>query len=220
LGLALACHLGREGLAVVVTGRTEQAAAMAADRLRADGVRDVLAHPLDVTDPASVYRIVAETERFFGRLDVLVNNAGVAIDRRHRASAPDMEQVRATIETNLLGAWRCCAEVIPVMRANGYGRILNITSGMSSLSTMEGTSPAYRVSKTGLNALTRTLAADTADEGILVNAGSPRRVDTRMSYTGGAASPEAAAASLLWLALLPDDGPTGGLFVGREALPW
>lgn len=220
LGLATARALGREGMSVVVTGRTEQAAVAAADQLRTQGLDSVLALHLDVTDPVSVFRAFTETQRAFGRLDVLVNNAAVAIDRHRSASRHDLEQITTTVNINLMGAWRCSIEAAALMRAGGGGRILNISSGMASLATMSASSPAYRVSKAALNALTRVLADDLREDNILVNAVSPGVVDTRMNYGAAAVSPDEAAAGMLWLATLPADGPTGGFFQGRERLPW
>lgn len=220
LGLAIARGLGRKGLGVVVTGRTEQAAEASAEQLRADGVAEVMAHSLEVTDPASVFRIFAEIDRRYGRLDVLVNNAGVAVDRDRRPSVPDFEQIEVTLDTNLKGAWRCSAQAVALMRRGGYGRIVNISTSMASLAVMKANSPAYRVSKAALNALTRVFADDTANDGILVNSVSPGVVDTRMSYGGELQSPDEAAENLMWLATLPDNGPNGAFFMGSEKLPW
>lgn len=181
---------------------------------------DVSAHQLDVTDPASVARAVADIANHHGRLDVLVNNAGVAIDRGQQASAPDFEKVHATLDANLLGAWRVSAAAIPEMHRNGYGRIVHISSHLGSLTTMAATNVSYRVSKAGLNALTRILAAELSGTGILVNAASPGRMNTRMAYGETDRSTEDGADTPVWLATLPDDGPTGGLFSEREPLPW
>lgn len=179
-----------------------------------------MGHQLDVTDPASVYRAFAETERAFGRLDVLVNSAGLAIDRRYRPSEHDMERVKATFETNVFGAWRCTIEALRLMRAGCYGRVVNISSGMASLQSMKSSSPAYRVSKVALNALTLCFADEVRTENILVNAASPGVVDTRMNYGGQAQTPDEAADGLLWLATAVDDGPRGGFFLGTRQLPW
>ncbi|MEU6440431.1 SDR family NAD(P)-dependent oxidoreductase [Streptomyces sp. NPDC047046] len=221
LGHALAAGLSRHGLSVVVTARDERDACEAAARLRVQQPgSQVEAHQLDVTDPASVFRAFAETRRSFGRLDVLLSSAGIAIDRGRSASALDMEKVRATLDTNLMGAWRCAAEAIPLMRENDYGRIVHVSSGMGSLANMTSGSPAYRVSKAALNALTRVLADEVAQDNILVNSASPGVTATRMNYGGEAVSPEEAAKGMMWLATAPDDGPRGGFFQGRSVVPW
>jgi NAD(P)-dependent dehydrogenase (short-subunit alcohol dehydrogenase family) len=219
LGLAIVRGLAQQGLHVVLTARSEQAAEAAAAPLIAEGL-PVSAHQLDVTDVASVSRAVNDVTFEHGRLDVLVNNAAVAIDRGLDASSLDQERVKATFETNVFGAWRCISSVVPAMKEQGYGRILNLTTHMAGLSTMKSSSPSYRVSKTALNALTKVLADELHEHNILVNAASPGRADTRLAYGKAEQTPEQAAGTMLWLAMLPGDGPTGGLFFGREALEW
>ncbi len=215
LGLAITSALAQQRLHVVLTARDPQAADHAAAALSAQGL-PVSSHQLDVTDPASVVRAMADTAYSYGRLDVLVNKAAVAIDRHHTAVNADMERVHAT----LLGAWRCCTAAIPEMRKNAYGRIVNVTTHMSTFANLGTGSVAYRVSKTGLNALTRILAAELHDENILVNAASPGRTDTRLAYGHADRTPDQAADDLVWLATLPDNGPTGDLFHQRHKLDW
>ncbi|WP_367133304.1 SDR family NAD(P)-dependent oxidoreductase [Saccharothrix sp. HUAS TT1] len=217
LGLAIVRGLAQQGLHVVLTARSEQAAEAATAPLVAEGL-PVSAHQLDVTDVASVSRAVNDITFEHGRLDVLVNNAAVAIDRGLDASSLDQERIKATFETNVFGAWRCVSAVAPVMKEQKYGRILNLTTHMASLGTMKSSSPAYRVSKTAVNALTKVLADELHEHNILVNAASPGRADTRLAYGKAEQTPDEAASAMLWLATLPDDGPTGGLFHGREAL--
>lgn len=219
LGFAIARGLAENGLRVVLTSRNMQAAADAAEELTKQGL-PVTAHQLDVTDPASVVRAMADTAYTYGRLDILVNNAAVAIDRQQLASSADMERVRATLDANIMGAWRCCTAAIPEMKANGHGRIINITTHMSTFAHMSTGSVAYRVSKAGLNALTCILAAELHDANILVNAASPGKTATRLSYGKATQTPEEAADDFVWLATLPDDGPTGGLFHKRQPMAW
>lgn len=219
LGLAISRSLAQHDIHVVVTARSEQAAVDAARSLTRDGLA-VSAHQLDVTDPASVVRAIADTGYEYGRLDILVNNAAVAIDRRQLAYNADMERVAATFNSNVMGAWRCCTAAVQEMKNNNYGRIVNITSHMSQFAQMGAGSAAYRVSKVALNALTCILADELRDFNILVNAASPGKPETRLAYGKGTQSTAAAAAELVWLALLPDDGPTGCLFYGRQQLSW
>lgn len=219
LGRAIAQGLAEAGLHVVVTARAEHAAELVAQDLTNAG-HSVSAHVLDVTDPASVVRVMADTAYSYGRLDVLVNNAGIAIDRGQLASTADMEKVRATLDANLMGTWRCCTAAVPEMKRGVYGRIVNVTSHMGTFAEMSTGSVAYRVSKVGLNALTCILATELHEHGILVNAASPGKVATRLAYGKAQQAPEDAADTFVWLATLPSDGPTGQLFHNRELLPW
>jgi NAD(P)-dependent dehydrogenase (short-subunit alcohol dehydrogenase family) len=131
-----------------------------------------------------------------------------------------MERVLATLDANVAGVWRCCSAVVPKMKNNGYGRIVNVTSHMGTFAGMGAGSPAYRVSKAAMNALTCVLAAELHPDNILVNAASPGRVNTRMSYGKSDRSADDAADTFIWLATLPDDGPTGQLFHERQPLAW
>ncbi len=219
LGRAIAIHLSRLGLHVVVTARNDHDAHRTADEL-CDGNAKVSAHQLDITDPASVGRAFADIAHDHGRLDILVNNAGIAIDRHAAAAAPDMENVAAAVNTNTLGTWRACAAALPYMRANRYGRIVNVTTHMATFGDLGKGSPAYRLSKVGVNALTVILADELRDDNILVNAASPGKVDTRLAYGKADQPPEAATETFVHLALLPDAGPTGKLYANGESIEW
>ena len=174
-----------------------------------------------MTDEESINRCIDWIAAEYGRLDVLVNNAGI-IGGGWSTSAldVDLDEVRATLETNLFGAWRLTQVALRLMRKNGYGRIVNLSSGMGQLSDMGGHSPAYRLSKTGLNALTRILTAEFEGENILVNSCCPGWVRTDMGGRSARRSVEEGADTPVWLATLPDDGPRGGFFRDRETIPW
>jgi NAD(P)-dependent dehydrogenase (short-subunit alcohol dehydrogenase family) len=208
IGREIARRLLEKGLEVVLAARAPEAAAA-----------DLGAVPfrLDVTraEDAELLRAFLE-ER--GRLDVLVNNA--AVYPRGRGVDVDLEEVRATLETNLFGPWRLCQLAIPLMRRGGYGRIVNVSSGGGSLAEMGGGFPGYRVSKAGLNALTRILADELHGENILVNAVDPGWVRTEMGGPDAPRSVEQGADTAVWLATLPDGGPTGGFFFDRRPTPW
>jgi NAD(P)-dependent dehydrogenase (short-subunit alcohol dehydrogenase family) len=216
IGHEVARQLGERGLRVVIGSRDEAAGRAAAAKMD----DDVIAHQLDVRDQASVDRLAAWLEDHFGRLDVLVNNAGVLPDAGAPGVGADLDVARDTLETNLFGAWRLANAVIPLMRRGGHGRIVNVSSGMGQLSDMNGSTPAYRVSKTALNAMTRILAAELGGEGILVNSACPGWVRTDMGSEHAPRSVQEGADTPAWLATLPDDGPTGGFFRDREPIPW
>lgn len=221
IGLEIGRQLAGLGYQVVLAARDAGRADELAAELSASCPGEVTSVHLDVADDSSVPTTFQQIRERHNRIDVLVNNAGIAIDGPdHRPSAPDLTRVRRTLETNLLGAWRCCAEVIPAMHERGYGRIVNLSSTMASLElTLTSTSPAYRISKIGLNMLTRTLAAELEGTGILVNAASPGYTRTDMS-PDAQRSVRDGADTPVWLATLPDSGPTGGFFFDREALAW
>jgi NAD(P)-dependent dehydrogenase (short-subunit alcohol dehydrogenase family) len=164
IGWELARQLALRGDVVLLTARDLAKAERAAAAL--PGGKQVLARRLDVTDPASIQQVAADLDRRYGRLDVLVNNAAVHYDTWQRASTADLGVVREALEVNLLGAWQASLSLLPLLRASGHGRIVNVSSEAGSLASMGGGAPAYSVSKAALNALTRMLAAvDLPDDG-------------------------------------------------------
>jgi NAD(P)-dependent dehydrogenase (short-subunit alcohol dehydrogenase family) len=152
-----------------------------------------------------------------GRCDILVNNAGIVADPRgSRVLDSKLATYRETLDTNLLGPLLLAQALVPLMKKNRYGRIVNISSGQGQLADMGVGTPAYRISKTALNALTRTLAAELQGSGILVNSACPGWVRTDMGGPGAPRTVEQGADTPVWLATLPDGGPTGGFFRDRN----
>jgi NAD(P)-dependent dehydrogenase (short-subunit alcohol dehydrogenase family) len=219
IGRDVVRQLGERGITVVLGSRDLKRGEKVAAELKAKDLR-IVAKQLDIRDEASVERVARELEEEFGRVDILVNNAGITDPWRGTAEDANFDAVKDVLETNLFGAWRLAKAVIPLMRRNGYGRIVNLSSGMGQLSDMRGHSPGYRVSKTGLNALTRMLASELAGENILVNSVCPGWVRTDMGGPGARRSVEEGADTPVWLATLPDGGPSGGFFRDREPIPW
>ncbi|MBA3425046.1 MAG: SDR family oxidoreductase [Rubrobacter sp.] len=216
IGLEICRQLAERGYTVVLGSRDEGKGRAAAEELEGN----VIPHQLDVADAESVDRIAAFLEEEFGRLDVLVNNAGIANDEGQRGVDADLNRVREALEANVLGAWRLSEVVIPLMQRGGYGRIVNVSSGVGALEDMGGGSPGYRVSKTALNALTRILSSELRGSGILVNSICPGWVATDMGSPGAPRPVEDGADALVWAATLPNNGPTGGFFRDRRPIAW
>ncbi len=216
IGLEVCRRLAAEGLTVILGCRDEEAGSEAVGKLEGN----VIPHRLDVADAASVDEVSAFIEENHGRLDVLVNNAGIANDDGQSGAEADLDRVKEALEANLFGAWRLCETAIPHMRREGYGRIVNVSTGLAALEDMGGGSPGYRVSKTGLNALTRILASELRGSGILVNAVNPGWVQTEMGGQNANRSVEEGADSIVWAATLPNNGPTGGFFRDRRQVAW
>jgi NAD(P)-dependent dehydrogenase (short-subunit alcohol dehydrogenase family) len=213
----VARQLAARGYRVVAGARDAAKGEAAAEGLREAGLA-VTACELDVTDDASVAAALALLESDAGRLAVLVNNAGIYPSGRAR-DLP-LEVADEAWRVNALAPWRVAQAAVPFMLRGGGGRIVNVSSEAGSLATMGASMPAYNVSKAALNALTRVLAADLRGTGILVNAVCPGWVRTDMGGPAATRSVEEGAASVLWAALLPDDGPTGGFFRDGRPLPW
>jgi NAD(P)-dependent dehydrogenase (short-subunit alcohol dehydrogenase family) len=219
IGLEVSRQLARRGFATVLTARDPRKAEAAADALTKEGLK-VIPLQLDVTDRESVAAAAHFVEERFGKLDVLVNNAAILYDSWQRAAEADLDTVREAFETNTLGAWRVAQAFIPLLRKSGHGRLVNVSSESGSLSSMGGGTPAYGISKAALNALTRMLADELRAARVLVNSVCPGWVATEMGGPDAPRTPAEGAASVLWAATLPDDGPTGGFFRDGQPLAW
>ncbi|MDL5203806.1 SDR family oxidoreductase [Streptomyces sp. ALI-76-A] len=215
LGKEVCRQLAARGHTVIVTARSGDAARAAAEEVGPGTWASVL----DVTSAEDVARVAREVGERHGRLDVLVNNAAILYDTWQRAVTADLDVVREAAETNLYGPWRLTQALLPLLRASGHGRIVNVSSESGSLASMGGGTPAYAASKAALNALTRMLAAELRPDGVLVNAVCPGWVATEMGGPGGRPVGEGAA-GIVWAATLPDSGPTGGFFRDGEPVPW
>lgn len=210
----------RGGMRVVLTARDETQGGAATKKLRGDGL-DVDFHVLDVTSEGSIRTLAGGLEATCKRCDVLVNNAGIMADPLgSRVLDSRLQTWRDTLETNLIGPLLLIQALVPLMKKHRYGRIVNLSSGQGQRADMGPGTPAYRISKTSLNALTRTLAAELASSGILVNSMCPGWVKTDMGGAGAPRTVEQGADTAVWLATLPDGGPSGGFFRDRKAIPW
>jgi NAD(P)-dependent dehydrogenase (short-subunit alcohol dehydrogenase family) len=218
IGLAVCEQLAERGYLTVLGSRDMAAGERAAVRLGGPG-REVVAAQLDVTDRDSIDALAGRLRREHGRVDVLINNAAIHYDSHQRAADADLAVVAEAIDTNLMGAWRMCLALRPLLCAGEHRRIVNVSSEAASLVNMGGGLPAYRISKVGLNTLTRMLGAELATERILVNSVCPGWVATDMGGPDGRPVADGAA-SVLWAVDLPDHGPTGGFFRDGQPLPW
>ena len=226
LGLAVARDLAAAGCLVLMVGRNAEAIENAARELRAGG-QQVVAHVADVTDAGAVAALAARLRREFGRADILVNNAGIFPERTDFAQpqagsvfAVDPEAVAATYTANALAPLRLIQAIVPLMRENAWGRIVNVSSAMGQLSAMGGAWPGYRMSKAALNALTRLTAAELEASPVKINAVCPGWCRTEMGGKEAPRSADEGAKGIVWAALLPDDGPSGGFFRDGEAIEW
>jgi NAD(P)-dependent dehydrogenase (short-subunit alcohol dehydrogenase family) len=218
IGHEVARQLAGHGYKVLLSARSGEQAAAAASEVAESTGGTVIPLTLDISDPSSIARAAEQVTTDPGRLDVLVNNAGVGLDFGISGTDPDFDKIQRTLDTNFFGAYRLTIALLPLLRSSPHPRIVNVSSGMGGVAEMGGWSPGYRVSKASLNALTRILSTELSGEGFKVNSACPGFVATDMGAPMGASkSVEDGASGIVWLALLPDDGPTGGFF--RDGAP-
>jgi NAD(P)-dependent dehydrogenase (short-subunit alcohol dehydrogenase family) len=230
IGFETVRQLAAKGFAVLLGARDKEKGEAAAATLRKEGL-DVRAVKIDVAKPAHYKELAALIEKDYGKLDVLINNAGVMLENlggEKRASTIPIETLRKTFDTNVFGTIALTQALLPLIRKGAAGRIVNLSSILGSL-TLHATegSPIYEakqlgydMSKTALNAFTIHLAHELANTPIKVNSAHPGWVKTEM---GGANAPlgiEEGAETSVWLATLPAAGPTGGYFHKHDPLPW
>ena len=218
LGFATAIALAERGLRVIATGRDRAQVEALLAPARARGL-DLVAEQLDVGDDASVEGLFARLDReHAGRIDVLVNNAGGIFpggDTLHVASSTML----AAFDTNALGPLRMAQRAVPRMLAANYGRIVNVGTGMAGLGEMNGGSPAYRVSKTALNAVTRVVHAELRGD-VKINSVCPGWVQTDMGGRNATRTIAEGIEGIVWAATLPSEGPSGGFFRDGERIAW
>jgi NAD(P)-dependent dehydrogenase (short-subunit alcohol dehydrogenase family) len=224
MGLEICRQLLAKGVSVAMgsrdAARGRKAAAQLAEEIK-PAVAKIMSFPLDVTSHESVTRFGKAVEDIFGSADILVNNAGIMLEAREGTlEQTNRKMFREILDVNVIGAVLMCQTFVPVMKKLGYGRIVNMSSGLGQLERMGKGLPAYRISKAALNALTRTLAAELLGTGILVNSVSPGWVKTDMGGANAERTVEEGVETAVWLCLLPSSGPTGSFFRDRKAIPW
>jgi NAD(P)-dependent dehydrogenase (short-subunit alcohol dehydrogenase family) len=227
IGLETVRELGKAGMTVLLAARDREAGETAAARLRDEGL-DIKAIALDVTKPETIGAAAAEIGRTFGRLDVLVNNAGITDPQDGLPGAASIEAVRRIFETNFFGVLAVTQAMLPLVRKSAAGRIVNVSSTLGSL-TMNADPTwdyaavkltGYNSSKAALNMLTVQLAYELRDTNIKVNTINPGYTATDLNGNRGYQTVEEGARGPVKYALLPDDGPTGGYFSWDQVEPW
>jgi NAD(P)-dependent dehydrogenase (short-subunit alcohol dehydrogenase family) len=227
IGFEISKQLALKGITVIMGARDGEKGRAACSRLQEQGL-SVLFQTIDVTRSDSIATAIKNIEEKQGRMDVLVNNAGILIDYQMTSMDLDPDTLSRTLLTNAYGPMILCQHCIPFMENDGYGRIVNMASTLGSLTDMTDPEssygglevPAYRLSKTLLNAITALYAKLTRGKNILVNSACPGWVRTDMGGKEAPQSPEQGADTPVWLATLPDGGPTGGFFRERQPIPW
>lgn len=220
LGFETARQLLAKGLAVVFAGRDVAALGRAHRSLAEHDQRQAVTIQMDVTSIESITAARRAVAQQVGSVDVLVNNAAVLLGENDHVLSIPADDYRRTFETNLFGVIEVCRAFVPGMARAGYGRIVNVSSCAGQLATMSAYAPAYSISKAAVNAFTRILADTYRADGVLVNAVDPGWVRTDMGGPSAPRSPREGADTIVWLATLPDGGPTGGFFRNRRAIEW
>ncbi len=212
IGLATAQELARRG-AQVIAGVRKPAVMPAAS--------GVTALALDTADAESCRTFVDQVASKFGRIDGLINNAAILLDRDTPVLSLDESDLRQVIDVNLIGPFRLCQLVMPMMQRQGYGRVVNVSSGLGAITEMGGGYPSYRMTKVALNALTRILAAEIgADQNVKVNSICPGWVRTDMGGAGASRDPSEPAREIADLVSIARSGPSGGFFRYGEPAQW
>ena len=216
IGFEICRQLARMGIKVILTARDEGKGKDAVRKLQYEGL-DVVFYSLDVTDEQSIKRLAGWVEQTFNRIDILINNAAINIDEDCTALKADINKIKETMETNVYGPLRLCQALVPIMRKNNFGRIVNVSSGAGALNEMTTGSPGYRISKTALNVITKLLGNELVATNITVNSLCPGRIRTDMN-PNGERSVEQGADTAIWLA--DENLETGKFFRDRKEIPW
>ena len=227
LGFEISRQLAKKGIQVLLGARDIAKGQEAAEKLKQQGL-DVYPLTLDINNGESIQSAVKTIQEKFGTLHILVNNAGVMLDWTTSVFDVGLDTLTQTLQSNLYGAFQLGQLCIPLMKAAGYGRIVNMSSTLGSLTDMSDPnshydgvlSPSYRLSKTALNSITALFARELRGTNILINSACPGWVQTDMGSEAAPLSVEEGADTPVWLATLSDGGPNGGFFNSRIPVPW
>lgn len=226
IGFEICRQLAQKGLTVILTSRDATKGKKAVDELKKQNL-NVDYQVCDVTDANSIQKLKEYVERKYGRCDILVNNAGIFPDSKDASSGgwpsifnSKIDVIRKAMETNVYGPVLLIQAFVPLMKKYAYGRIVNFSSGMGQLSDMNGCCPGYRISKTSINAVTRICSDELEGTNILINSMCPGWVKTEMGGAGATRELPEGADTAVYLATLPDGGPSGLFFRNRKVFAW
>ncbi|EMJ89055.1 SDR family NAD(P)-dependent oxidoreductase [Leptospira meyeri] len=217
IGKQVSIDLAKQGIYVLIGARNPGEAADTLAAVQAVGKGEIL--PLDVSKEQSISEALDTITGSFGKLDILVNNAGIFADPGSFFDTTS-EDLHRTLLVNLYGPLRLIQTFLPMMIQNDFGRIVNVSSGMGQLSDMGGGYPAYRISKTAINALTNVASAEGVGKNIKINSVCPGWVKTDMGGANATRPVEKGAETIVWAATLPDNGPTGKFFRDKKEIGW
>jgi NAD(P)-dependent dehydrogenase (short-subunit alcohol dehydrogenase family) len=218
LGKETARQLAEKGFKVILTSRSE-AGRTVAEEFRSNGF-NVDFHQLDVADGQSIAELTDYLATNYAHLDVLINNAGIHYDTFQNTLNADFSIVEEALRVNTLGPWCVSKALMPLLKKSAAGRIVNVSSSSGSFADSWPGTPAYSMSKCALNMLTLKMAADLEGTNVKVNSVCPGWVRTAMGGDEAPRDVSEGAASILWAALIPEDGPSGGFFRDGEAVSW
>lgn len=210
IGLEVVRQLSKKSIQVILCSRSLEKGHQAWTEIGEPN--NVIVKKLDVTSDKDIRDLKEVVKKQFGRLDILINNAGINYDTWQNAVNADLNNVHETLEANLFGPWKMVKEFLPLLKKSKSPRIVNVSSGAGALTDMTGGTPGYSISKAALNVLTIKLANDLKEENVLVNSVCPGWVRTDMGGSKAPRSVEQGAEGIVWAATIPDQGPSGKFF--------
>lgn len=219
IGYELVRQLAMDGFKVILTSRNSESRHKAVQKLK-DSHLDVSFLTMDINNQTSIRQAAATVNEQYGRLDVLINNAGIYLDKNQTLVNMDPYVLEKTLTTNFFGAYHVIRSFMPLMEQQAYGRIINVSSEYGAMSEMSSPGVgAYKLSKFILNGLTQLMAAESNND-IKINAVDPGWVSSDMGGPSAPRTPEQAARSILWLATIGPEGPSGGFFKDGKQIDW
>ncbi|MFL0471481.1 SDR family oxidoreductase [Priestia sp. 179-F W1.4 NHS] len=219
IGYELVRQLAVDGFKVILTSRNSESGHKAMQKLK-DSHLDVSFVVMDISSEASIRQAAAIVSEQYERLDVLINNAGIYLDKNQKLVDLDPSVLEKTLETNFFGAYHVIRSFMPLMEQQAYGRIINVSSEYGAMSEMSSSGVgAYKLSKLILNGLTQLIAAESTKD-IKINAVDPGWVSSDMGGPSAPRTPQQAARSILWLATIGPEGPSGGFFKDGKQIDW